>query len=842
MYLSGLYVASRLHLPNDAKSLNLAVGYVLTQLLFLFGIYISNAYYSLYFLLFLFVLMTLFSLPLLKKEVANINLKILGIVLLLLFLVGFNFIYFGLNSYWHTASEDCFDAINGKDYIIGNIHSLKDFMLNEEAVNNFINQRGDIHSFLYSDVVLQYTTVTFFSLLFDTHGNFDSFLIQATINLLMMFLGILLLCKKIFGFSYRLSFLIAFMSVYSNLYYTTYINTHEGSMIFGAVMPFVLYLFFKLDDAGFKDKKLLFLLALFSVFLFLTYKHPYLFFLIPAFAYVFKEKIKYIIMRICHHKLTLVPIVLSLVAFLFYLYGVYDHYVDFRDSRFRSWGISLEPEMLLVYWGMVHSQVTNIGSASGFVYNNLALKYGLYFLSSIFTMISLYGMFVFSKKHIYFRFFVFFWVLFFLFFKFVLGDSYYFYKFLYTTQFVFILFLFVGLKELLNKKFLKTVSVFLASVFIIVNISYNIFSNYLIVKAPQNVDNNSYQTIHDIPKDILTESYLDIPKQYLKQIVQYNLRQDGLATKFSVHDAEYIIFIKGSNDIYFSSYKREDAETVFENSTFQVIKKPKGYISLYGPWEPEQFSSNVGNFSDIPFRWMSHDISSGKIYIYLKTNKKYLQACFESGPSIGFGEFDINFDDQKYIIKGVECRYFELADNKEKYQMYSTVNGKKLLPFDERSLEYKIAAVQYTDLKYDRDVLAILNPKNDVVNQDFEKSNNIVLGNGWYPQEAPNMRWGSDGLELLVLNTTKDNLDIEFDIEPGPTLKELPLRVEILNSEDQKIGYFESQSKGKVVVNIPVKPNQRYQILKLKVLNETKKIPQDPRDLNLRLFSVRVVK
>ena len=44
--------------------------------------------------------------------------------------------------------------------------------------------------------------------------------------------------------------------------------------------------------------------------------------------------------------------------------------------------------------------------------------------------------------------------------------------------------------------------------------------------------------------------------------------------------------------------------------------------------------------------------------------------------------------------------------------MYSTVRGKPILPFDGRSLEFKIANVKNADIKFDDSTLNILNPKN----------------------------------------------------------------------------------------------------------------------------------
>lgn len=841
IYLSGLYSTNILFKDNKSQSINLAIGYIFTQLIFLVGIYISNAYYSFYFLMSLFLILTLANIKSIIKQIKNINFKIMTILLVLIVLLGYNFIYYGLEAYWHTASEDCFDAVNGKDYILGNISTLQEFMLNNSAIENFNELRGKIDSFLYTDIVLQYTSVTLWSLLLNLNLNLDFFLVQSIINLIMMFFGIFLLTKEIFYFSNIKALLISFISIYSNLYLTTYFNTHEGSMMFGAVIPYVLYLFFKYEQTNFKDMRLLFLLIISSIFLLFTYKHPYVFFLVPAIIYIFKNKVSLYLSKLISNKIYLVTFVLILFMALFYMYGVLEHYLNFRDSRFRSWSISLEPEMLLIYWGLVQSEVTNIGSATGIIYHNLVFKYILYVISSIYVLITIYGYFLFSKKYTYFKYFMLFWILFFLVFKYILADSYYFYKFLYTTQFIFVIFFIFGLNSLYHKNKFKVFTIIIFLIFMSSNIYYNIDSNKKIYDGIHNKNSIVLKEILEIPNDIVKESFLEIPKQYLKQIAQINLRTNRIFTKVSIEEAQYIILMKGIDDVYFESYRNNDVAVVFENSSFKVIKKPKYYISLYGPWESEVFQSAIGNFSNIPFRWMSHDTNKGKIIITSKTDKKYLQTCFESGPSIGFGKLDINIDNKQYISQGVACKYFELDNNKIEYQMYSNIKGKKLLPFDARSLEYKIANIRNTNIKYDIDVLQILNPKNDVANQDFNKLNNILLGNGWYPQELENMRWASSNIELLVMNSELENLKVQFELEPGPSLKNLPLKIEVLNDKDEKVGDIEVSDRQKIILDLKVEKDKKYQIIKLKVLNDTKKLKFDPRDLNFRVFSIKAV-
>lgn len=837
--------ACSFELEGDFRIVYLFVGYVVFQLLFLLGIYFIGAYYSFYFLMTIFVISATLSVKKIKLDIAGVGKKKFIYLFFLVLLIAYMPLFQSSGLYWHTASEDAFDALNGKDFILGAVQNLQDFLPNTDAIKNYIELRGESlsGSFLFSKEAIQYTSIAFFSILTGFQSSFDPWLIHANINLIMMFCGIYLLATKVFIFGRIASLGVAFFSTLSGLYFGTYINMHQGSLMFGAVMPFVLYALFIFRDTT--QKAYLFLALGGIVFIGMTYVHPLFFFLIPFIFFALSDYFKKAFFMILSKKYYALFLFFALTLASFWIYGIVEHYIAFRESRFRSWGISFEPQMLLIYWGLAQSNITNGVTVNAYIFANKALMNVLYFIVVLYSLVTVYGFIKLSKRFSYFYWFVAFWIVWFVGIRFVIGDSYYFYKLLYTTQFVFLLFFVYGLKSLYEtrRKSLRFFAVLLAIVFAVTNLFFNTLSNYIVSEIDANKIPQKYSSILDVDENILKSSYIDVPKQYQRQILDYYMRSKGVFYIKNINDAECIVLLKDGGDIHQSVY--EDVSPVFENAYLKVIKKPDiNYLSHYGQWESELSKEPYGNFKGSYFQWFSN---GNILSISGKSDKHYIRFCVESGTSIDYKNFELNVSGNAVPISGDGCFYKRIPPfDSFSLRLSSDVKGKKLLPFDDRELNYRIGYVGFTDEMYDSEVLMFLNPSQDVLPEevyarlkDGYMSNDVVLGNGWYPQEAPNMRWGSDGLELLVLNTTKDNLDIEFDIEPGPTLKELPLRVEILNSEDQKIGYFESQSKGKVVVNIPVKSNERYQILKLKVLNETGNIPQDPRMLNLRLFAIK---
>lgn len=67
---------------------------------------------------------------------------------------------------------------------------------------------------------------------------------------------------------------------------------------------------------------------------------------------------------------------------------------------------------------------------------------------------------------------------------------------------------------------------------------------------------------------------------------------------------------------------------------------------------------------DVPLRDVAVVVLA-LLYIQTSTKEEFLQACFESGPSIGFGKFDINLNvNNNIFLKGliVNISYFQMIN------------------------------------------------------------------------------------------------------------------------------------------------------------------------------------
>lgn len=846
----GKITLSKSILKQEPFYFTVAIGYAVSQILFYLSyLIVHNGYSAFYGVCAVAVAGFIYAL---KEAISNHtftlskeSLLLGGFSILLILIVAIPYIYYGVGSYWHTASEDGFDALNAKDYLLGTITSLKEFLPSASAIERYQSLRGGIeNSFIYTNIAIQYSSITFWTIFTGFYHSFDPFILQAVFNFLLMFGGLYIFLRYRLEYTINHALLIAISATGAHLYFGSFINMHEGTMILGAIIPYLLFALFSYQVNT--QRTYLFIAIFLTLFLLITYPQPVIFFIAPFVAMILHSYIQPIIRYIRANKFLLFTLIILSITIAGYAYLFVQHYMAFSTSRFRSWGISLEPQMLLIYWGLAQSNITNGGTINPHIFSSVVLQTILFIIASIYLVLTFLGARLIIQKFPYFKWFIVFWIVWFVGIRFIIHDSYYFYKLLYVTQFVFILFFLTALLNLINsqKKWLKTSAYLLLAMFISSNLFFNTLSNATVFKMDYNAHPQKYASILEAPLDILKESYLEVPKQNYKQVIDYYLRQKNIFYVKDLSKAQYIVILKDAAPIYNDIYSAEN--TVFENNAFKIIKKPTiNYLSTEGGWETEIDKSPVGNFKNSSFVWMSNQF---KISFMGKTNKQYLQLCMENGWSVGLKtlKFDLINNHQKssFLSSGDSCHFIPVTPN-EPFEIFlsTDVKGKKLIPFDERELNYRIGFVNFTDDPYSLEQNKFLNPTNDVIpsSVNYTTKNSIVLGNGWYPQEAPHMRWGAGKMELIVLNTTKSKLPISLEIEPGGGVQTLPLRFQILNEENQIVYQSTITKKNILTFDLNVKKGYKSQTFSLKVLNPIKTLPMDERLLGIRLFDIHTV-
>lgn len=844
----GKIVLSKTLLKQEPFYFTVAIGYALTQTLFYLAYLIGhNGYYAFYGVCAVAIAGVIYVFKeygsTLTYKPSKESLLLGGVSVLLVLIISAPYLYYGMGDYWHTASEDGFDALNAKDYLLGTVTNPEQFMYIRDWIDIW-TKNNLLNSFEYSNIAIQYSSVTFWTIFSGYYHSFDPFLLQAIFNFLLMFGGLYTLLHYRLEYTINHALLIALSASAAHLYFGSFINMHEGSMILGAIIPYLLFALFSYQANG--QRAYLFTAIFLTLFLSITYPQPIVFFIAPFIAMILSSYIHSMIRYILNRKILLFILILLTIAIAIYMYGFVQHYMAFSTSRFRSWGISLEPQMLLIYWGLAQSNITNGGTINPHIFSSVLLQTLLFFIAAFYLLLTFIGGRHISQKFPYFKWFMGFWVIWFVGIRFIVHDSYYFYKLLYVTQFVFILFFMTALLHLINsqKNLYKKGGVLLLLVFIATNLFFNTLSNATVFKMDYNVHPQEYASILEAPSEILKESYLEVPKQNYKQVIDYYLRQKNIFYIKDLSKAKYIVLLKDAGTIYNDIYRSE--QKIFENSAYTIIKKPTtNYLSTEGGWETEIDKSPVGNFKNSSFVWMSNQF---KMNFSGKTDKKYLQLCLENGWSVGLKtlKFDIKNNNQKssFLNQGNSCHFIAVTPNEPFEIILSTdAKGKKLIPFDERELNYRIGFVNFTDTPYSAEQSRFLNPSDDVIpsNVTYNSENAIVLGNGWYPQEAPHMRWGSNNLEITILNTTKTKLPISMEVEPGPGVKNLPLRFQILNEENAIVYENSLSQKNILTFDLNVKSESKSQVFHLKVLNPIEKLSVDERLLAIKLLDIHTV-
>jgi len=853
-YAFGYSLLSSAKREKEMPLLSTIVGYAVSQLLFYAIFLVSKNAYIAFYGVAVFALAS-FAISVYKHKAAwrfclphveNI-MPIFVITALFLSLIA-PYLYYGAGNYWHTASEDAFDALNGKDYLLGNIKAVQDFLtydyMNQWRANNTSMEQ----SFIYSHAAIQYSSIAFFSIFTGLQTSFDPWLIQAVVNFILMFVGIYLLSKERLKQSSRFSIIFAAVGASSHLYFGTFISMHEGSIIFGAVIPYLLYSM--LGYQGTRERFYLYLSILFIVFVSITYPHPLIFFVIPFVMFMFVGRLKELVNLLFCRKVLLIFTIILLAALCAWAYMFVQYYVVFSESRFRSWGMSFAPQMLLIYWGLAQSYISNGQTVNSIIFSVDWLESSLFVIAAIFTVVSIYGAILASRVHGYFKWFILFWIVCFIGIRYVIADSYYFYKLLYTTQFVFLFFFMLALAKMYGgaSVVLKKISIAIFTVFVVSNLTFNILSNYVVYQMEYNKNPDRFSSILEADHEMLKQAYLEIPKQNYKQVVDYYLRSKGIFYSKELKNAKYIVLMKNVETVYDELYKDAAVKVVFENSAFKIIEKPTiNYLSCDGGWETETSQEAYGGFKDSPFIWMSNGF---KLTLSGKTDKKYMQFCIESGPGVDFKPIDISFDGNilSDFISG--CAFIDVNSSGDfMHTITSSAKGHKLLPFEERELNYRVGFVDFTDKNYSLEAYNYLNPKNDVIPQKDRDSlqngnlrDGIILGNGWYPQELANMRWGSDSLELVVVNPSKNAVTVQMSAEPGLGCMGKPLSFKVLNESGETVSGAVLDKKKNIELVLPVMPGREYEIFKIKLDNKLQKIEADPRLLGIRIFSLKIKK
>ncbi|MCX6135459.1 MAG: hypothetical protein NTU47_16765 [Ignavibacteriales bacterium] len=253
----------------------------------------------------------------------------------------------------------------------------------------------------------------------------------------------------------------------------------------------------------------------------------------------------------------------------------------------------------------------------------------------------------------------------------------------------------------------------------------------------------------------------------------------------------------------------------------------------------------------------------------LSDRAHYLRLLVAPGPGIDFTSFDLllRASDERILkrwpVSGASaCIDVRLDDSTLISRKASVLNfegenliGHSLLPSDERLLNYGVLAVELTDSidHYSEEMLAALNPRvrlhfdvlqsklaaldnyYDIVEEKSKEK--LWLGVGWYDVETQNdrpFRWVGRSAQFVVVNPSPSMRFLNIDLEQGPSLKGKETLVDVI--QDGKI-IDKFSLTGRITKKVELKRVTGNQSLVVIQVEESgRKIPQDPRRLDFRVF------
>lgn len=819
----------------------------------------------------------------------------------------------GWGNFWHSGNEDFFDAIDGRNVFIHKApaqqaywkakleeqlgESLSDSVWAGGRGNGPFDQganqpappikRGatptgplitqaeaieDMEALYAGDLGrLQYTSLAFWSVLLDAKQGADAWLIQALLSLVLMVHGLLTLFKRTLASSWKYAAAIAAVAVGNNFYLTTYFNGHQGSLMFMAILPYMLRVLMDVMsksgaqwqcrnmDGAFgaqwwcqRDFTLLMVIL---VFVLGTYPYPLVFVLAAALIYYPLQHMGVGLLRQRNLMLgALLLIVLGYVVAWF----VFEPVRERALAQFRSWGTMFNEVGLFQFWGVWPSSLSNASHEyMTALLDDKLIMLASYAMSIALTALAVYGLIRgATRRNVLWLSFAIMWLVLLPFMRFVPGDSYYFYKFLYINNFFAVILLMTGYSELVSKKIPLLFKLALSGMvggWLLLNIAGNLMAAWSSNERPYNQHVAEFESLPGALNGISQHVYIDIPKRGAKgsrtldyeSVVRNYLWDAGLSYETDPGKAKYFLRMLDQDDID----TRQPEKIVWQSKLFSLIEAPASdSMIVKSYWAPEyvktaQASMDAGRFrwvSDGKHNWLSVDI------LRRSEASRFLRFCAQKGPSVGNRSIVLNVKDGlgnevgKFDLLGQGCYWVDLAGKQGPIIIASEAVGVAASRIDTRHLNYRVFNVALTNESHDVAMMRHFNMPDDITPVDDPKrpsSGKIYLVNGWHGLESQSgnkFRWAQTGAQLMVDGCTRE---IAIDIEPGPSLG-MPDMNFTVRTLDGKV-LAREKLQGKAVVKVPLTQGaSKKTVLVLESESKGLGVPNDARRLDFRVFGV----
>jgi hypothetical protein len=824
----------------------------------------------------------------------------LVVSLVVVLLAAWPYLFSGFGNYWHSANEDIEDGLSGRDSYVNNliadtppitigkiigIKSWNDFgevsapavKKRDYPANQYLGEvptplpkkeyQTSQYKEWYAEGVFrfQYSSLAFWSVLFDERHGVDAFLLQELLCLILMTAGIFFLSRQAFSMAPVASALAAGMSTGSSFYMTSYFAGHEGSLIYGALAPALFFLTLVKDDARRSITGELVFGALITGAIVFSYPHPLALIAAPLFLYWFfclesvRSRIPAVQSAIKRNPaITLAGVIILAAAIFLTLAELWSltEYVRLRqDGQYRTWGYTHDWVIVPLFLGLIPAP----GQGVLFIGNIIGKPayFGLLLIALLFAFILIVSYFKArpSKNSDFFLVFGAFWVIECFIFIYFIIDSYYIYKFLYIHQFIIV----IGIAAYVSRTQSRSIKL-LCAVIVMANLASDLAWGYIIFHRPFNRNTGSLASQPPLDHALLAKSFLT-PYSADAIAVRQTLKTNGIHTMPDPKDADYFIVPKGREPDITSS---QLAETMGEIAGYSIKRAPANnclWISTYD--EPEQFPGDPV-LKNAVFRWVGHRRHDNlSIFVFRPSapeemKGRYLRACFQKGPSAQEAiNITVSASGKDVLSKfrleggGVHCEWIpaEQVVSAGQVSFKTGAIGESLLPYDDRILMFRVFAVGWTDRIYDERTIPFFNTAPDIIKNGSKKAEagstpdvTINMGQGWEAYESfggANFRWGGHSTEIVLTGGGKDGVaNVVVDLEPGPSHGKKVFQLEVWDRAGNLL-FTAAPITGRNKVVLPLSYNkQKTSVYVLKANSINLPLAGDSRILDYRVFSI----
>ena len=716
--------------------------------------------------------------------------------------------------------------------------------------------------------VLQYTSPAFWFHFFGIRS-ITIILVQYLMLLVLMYSGIYSWLTRVMLQTPRTAILVALLSCSSTFYITSFINYHGGTMMVLAVCFFMLVVFHEAAAAQVRREKvaLFTCFAVLSVYFLFAYNYAiYVIYFIGLFAvrwmprinsFVRERKLLTAVIVVSGYAALLVAIHLITANSEFYM--AIPHPFERNVPGYRPWETIRSEVGPLFYWGMLPSLVMGQGYLGlREVYSVPARFYPLLAAAVFLTILALQGTAIASRNRPHLRATYLFIGTIFPAFVFFL-DPYYTYKVLYTTQPLFIFALVTKLQSMrspsasaVQRKYLWGLSMAVAGFAIAANIFTSAVENENLLARSYNRTPEIIHGVLNVPQDVLMDAAFLVRTQEKYWLFQNELLgARGAIQILPPLRAKYLVYDKTERDI--TPYP--DGPPVAQYGDF-LVYLAKDFVAVDDYYHQPELESLRNGSRAVRLLYNRHtrdpktdaltlecslsfagDNSSGRY--------KFVQIGIAPELSVNYKpitlRYTLNGTSGVIDVSGNDLHYIPLGDAK-RFRLKLWYEGQivaDIFPLDQREFVAKMFDVRLVADKYSVDSLTLLNP-----GLDSDARNVAVFGNGWHGIESDDFRWGANEPEIVVVDPAKGkDAALNIDLEPGPSMEKLPISIELLDSDRRVIGRADNIA-GRTTVRFDLVnatgAASGYLSLYLRTKGSIKRLQSDPRDLNLRVFSMKV--